>query len=231
MKLLSVLIFFLSVNLSAEETLQKIDLGKLLTLPSGTKLTLESFKKHDPECAVPGFNCGISYNPNPYIQPIIKVELATICQKYPLPKVCEETYKIKSTDNKNYVTIQVVNVFEQCEEDTNLDNRYSCIIRKARNAFDRPAFRHQNCERIRESQELRDACYEAIAGKERDVKICDLVKGQETFECIYLRAITKKDPEVCKTLKMNKYHHSKQSHLDQIDACANSPLVKGNGKP
>ena len=225
MKLLTLLMFFLSANLWAED-IHKLDLGKSVTLPSGLKLTLESFKTHKPECAVPGFNCGAGYFPKEFVQPIIKIDLSKDCQTYPLPEACEETYQIKDTDNKSYVTIQVIRIFDQCEEDTNTDNRYSCIIRIARNAHDRPAFRHQNCERIKTSLERRDACYEAIAGKEQDVKLCDLVKGQETFECIYLRATIKKDPEVCKTLKMNRFHHTKQAHLDQIDACMNSPLVK-----
>ena len=212
------------------ENVHKIALGESVTLPSGMKLTLESFKTNKPECAVPGFNCGAGYFPKEFVQPIIKIDLSKGCQKYPLPEICEETFKIKSSDDKSYVTVQRIGVFDQCEEDTNTDNRYSCIIRIARNTHDRPAFRPQNCERIKTSLEHRDACYEAIAGKEQDVKLCDLVKGQETFECIYLRAMTKKDPKVCKTLKMNKYHHSKQALLDQIDACENSPLVKGNLK-
>lgn len=206
-----------------DSSLIRIDLGKTFTIPtSGNQITLESFKRYEPECAVPGQNCGSGYIPHPFTLPIIKMKEGDKCQKYPLGEVCEMTYKVEKTDEKTYVMIRLHNIFEACEKDTNLDNRNSCISQVTKNNYDKPAFRPQNCERIKDSQERKDACYEAIADKSEDPKICDFIKGNEGFQCVYLRAKTKGDPEICKTLKKNRFHHTEQDLKDQIQSCLNT---------
>ncbi len=212
---------------SKDTPLTRLDLGKSFTIPlSGTQLTLESFKRYEPECAVPGFNCGSGYIPEAFTSPIIKIKEGEKCQKFPLPELCEMTFKVEKSDDKTYVLISLFNIFEACDRDKNLDNYNSCIAQVAKNTFDKPAYRPLNCERIKDAPERKDACYEAIADKSEDPKICDLIKGQEGFQCVYLRAKVKGDPEICKTLKKNRFHHSDQDLKDQIQACLNTVKKK-----
>jgi hypothetical protein len=201
----------------------RLELGKSFTIPSsGAELTLESFKRYEPNCAVPGFNCGSGYNPNPFTMPIIKVVDGPKCQKYPLGEECETTFEVTKTDNKTYVELKLISVFAGCEKHSNLDNRNSCLIGAVKNHYDKPAFRAENCERIKDAPERKDACYEAVADKAQDVKICDLMKGQQGFQCVLLRAKVNRDPEICRTLKKNRFHHTEQDLKDQIQACLNT---------
>jgi hypothetical protein len=215
------------VSFAKASPLTRIELGKSFIIPSsGTQLTLESFKRYEPECAVPGFNCGSGYIPKAFTSPIIKIKESIKCQNFPLSEVCETTFKIEKTDEKTFVLIKLMNIFETCEKDKNLDNFNSCIAQVTKNNYDKPAYRPQNCERIINSPEHKDACYEAIADKVGDPKICDLIKGQEGFQCVYLRAQTKGDPEICKTLKKNRFHHTEQDLNNQIEACLNTVKKK-----
>lgn len=212
---------------SKEAELIRIDLGKSYIIPdSGTEIRLESFKHYEPECAVPGFNCGAGYMPRPFTMPIIKIKESEKCQKFPLGEECETTYKVEKTDEKTFVAIRLHNIFEDCEKDTNKENRNSCIVQVTKNNYDKPAFRPQNCERIKDDQERKDGCYEAIADKVADPTICDHIKGNEGFQCVYLRAQTKGDPEICKTLKKNRFHHDDQALKDQIQSCLNTVRKK-----
>ena len=220
---LILLLLITTFTYAQDPELIRIDLGKSFTIPtSETMLTLKSFKRYEPVCAVPGFNCGASYRPNRFTSPIIKIQEGPKCQKFPLGEECETTFKVMKTDEKSYVEIRLHNIFEACEKDTNKDNRNSCFARVAKNSYDKPAYRPQNCERIKESQESKDFCYEAIADKTEDPKICDLIKGQEGFQCVYLRAKTSGDPEICRTLKKNRSHHTEQDLKDQIQSCLNT---------
>lgn|GEM_PF-5176981 len=227
MKHLVLMLILAADAFGAQEALHRIDLGASFTIPSsGTQLTLEKFHRYEPKCAVPGFNCGSGYFPEPFTSPIIKVKEGEHCQKYPLGEVCETTYEVKETDNITYVKIRLHNIFESCAKDTNIDNRNSCYIRTAKNHYDKPAFRPESCERIKDSQEHKDNCYEAIADKVQDPKICDKIKGQEGFQCIWLRANSKGDPEICRTLKRNRFHHTDQQYQDQIQSCLNTVKKK-----
>jgi hypothetical protein len=223
-----ILVLLLSTLSYAQEPQAiRIELGKSFIIPaSGTKLTLESFKHYKPECAVPGFNCGSGYHPNPFTMPIIKIQEAANCQKFPLGEECETTFKVIKTDEKSFVEIKLHNIFEACEKDTNMDNKNSCFAQVTKNNYDQPAYRPQNCERIQNDPSRKDACYEAIADKAEDPTICDQIKAQEGFQCVYLRAKTKGDPEICKTLKKNRFHHREQDLLDQIQSCLNSVKKK-----
>lgn len=227
MKNLIYLIFFACASAAQANPLIRIELGKSFTIPvSGTQLTLEKFHRYEPKCAVPGKNCGSGYFPEPFTSPIIKIQEGPKCQKFPLGEECETTFAVQNTDNKSYVEIKLISIFEGCEKDSNLDNRNSCLIMAVKNRPEKPAFRPENCERIKDAPATKDACYEAIADKAQDPKICDLIKGQESFQCVILRARAKGDPEICKTLKMNRYHHSKQDLQDQIQSCINTTPKK-----
>lgn len=228
MKILIITLLLSNLAYSSKETgLIRIDLGKSFVIPnSGTELTLESFKRYEPECAVPGFNCGAGYLPKAFTSPIIKIKESEKCQKFPLGEECETTYKVEKTDEKTFVEIRLHNIFEACEKDSNKDNRNSCIAQVTKNNYDKPAYRAQNCERIKDDPERKDGCYEAIADKVGDPKICDHIKGNEGFQCVYLRAQAKGDPEICRTLKKNRFHHKDQDLIDQIQSCLNTVKKK-----
>ena len=227
MKKIICLIFLGCASAAQANPLIRIEIGKSFMIPaSGAVLTLEKFHRYEPKCAVPGKNCGSGYFPEPFTSPIIKVEDGPKCQKFPLGEECETTFEVQKTDNKSYVEIKLISVFEGCEKNSNSDSRNSCLIMAVKNGPEKPAFRPENCERIKDAQEIKDRCYETIADKAQDSKICDLIKGQESFQCVILRAKEKGDPEICKTLKMNRFHHKKQDLLDQIQSCINTTPKK-----
>lgn len=226
-----ILIFFsilLTVLTFANEPeLIRIEIGKTISAPeSGNQISLDHFKHYEPECALPGKNCGAGYIPHPFTTPVLRVKESDKCQNFPLGEACEITYKVINSDDKTYVNVKFHNIFDNCDKDGNLDNYNTCIAQVTKNNYDRPSFRPENCERIKNSQERKDACYEAIADKSGDPKICDLIKNQEGFQCVYLRAKTKGDPEICKTLKKNRFHHSDQDLKNQIQSCLNTVKKK-----
>lgn len=103
-----------------------------------------------------------------------------------------------------------------------VSNRNSCFLQVIRNGPDKPPLAPKNCERIKEPLEERDACFEAIADKLGDPKVCDFIKGTEGFQCVLLRARAARDPEICRTLKRNRFHHTDSDYTDQVNACLGS---------
>ncbi|HAZ11956.1 MAG: hypothetical protein A2X86_07105 [Bdellovibrionales bacterium GWA2_49_15] len=181
------------------------------------KITLTQIQKYESVCAVPGKNCGAGYIPGVQLIPHLKVEKDKKCASYPQPASCEVIHQIVSVDEKT-VAIKFINIFELCEGNADLSNRYSCISMAVKNGPDAPPYLPKNCDRIKD-EEVKAACYEAVADKTGDAKLCDLIKGRETYQCIYLRAKTKGDPEICKTLKRNRFHHSDDDHKGEIASC------------
>jgi hypothetical protein len=169
MKILIITLLLSNLAFTKEAELIRIDLGKSYVIPiSGNELTLEKFQHYEPKCAVPGFNCGSGYHTEPFTMPVIKLKESEKCQKFPLGEVCEKTYKVEKTDNKTFVQIRLHNIFEACEKNSNKDNRNSCFVQVTKNNYDKPAFRPENCERVKDDPERKDACYEAIADKVGD---------------------------------------------------------------
>lgn len=192
-------------------TTVKISVGETVVFkPIGYALTLKEFKKYESKCAVPGFNCGSGYFPGVRILPIFDISTAKLCESEgPLPRECEITHQIIETDNATFVKIKFIDIFEACEADKNKDNRNSCILLAIKNGPDKPPFHPKNCERIADSPDARDRCYEAIADELQDPAICGLIKGPQGFQCTLLRAKAGKDPALCKTLV----------HKDEIASC------------
>ena len=154
--------------------------------------------------------------------PELKIETDDKCKASPLPAACEFTHKTVNKEKEGYLELSIISVFEPCEKEPDESNRTSCFIQVIKNGPYNPPFRPQNCERLKDYPEARDTCYETIADKLEDPKLCDFLKGAETFQCVYLRAKSAGNPEICKSLKMNRFHHSPQDRLDQIDACLNT---------
>lgn len=191
-------------------------------LPINYKITFRGFRKQTSKCAMPGENCGGKYFPEMRVEPELNLEVDDKCKAYPLPAECEFTYKVASHEKESYIELAIVSVFDSCEQETDVSNKTSCFIRVIKNGPSSPPYRPANCERLAKYPEARDTCYETVADKLQDPKICDFIKGQEMFQCVYLRAKSKGDPEVCKTLQRNRYHHTESAYRDEVAACLNT---------
>lgn len=185
------------------------------------KLVFERFHTTKTECAVPGFNCGAGYTPEPVTTPVIKkIWKDKSCEKSPKPKQCELDFQITGTDSKTYVELKIVNPLDRCMEETDKSNRNSCILNTTKGRYDEPALNPDNCHRIDEL-EVRDSCFEAVADKLQDPKICDKMKGPQGFQCIYLRAKAAKDPSICHQLQIGPRVRSEADRKSAIASCLN----------
>lgn len=204
----------------------KVSIGDTVTYsPIQLSITLKSFKKHQSECAVPGFNCGAGYIPGVQHLPIIETSIDKKCEVGPVPSDCEVTYKIVETDNKTYLKIKFIDLFEPCNANTNISNKNSCLLLAIKNGPYKPPYHPKNCERITTPLESRDRCYEAIADELQDPAICNMIKGIQGFQCVLLRAKAAKDPNICKTLQRSALQRNERDHKNQVDACINSISV------
>lgn len=186
------------------------------------KLIFESFHTTKTECAVPGFNCGSGYTPDPVTTPIIKrVWKDKTCEQSPRPKYCELDFQIIQTDKRTYIELKIINPFDRCMKDENQSNRNSCILNTTKGSYDEPALNPDNCNRINEL-EVRDGCYEALADKLQDPRICEKMKGPQGFQCIYLRAKAAKDRSICHQLQVGPRVRSEEERKSAIDSCLNS---------
>ena len=197
----------------------------LLYAPLGYSVTLEGFTSHTSKCAVPGRNCGSGYFPGTLVLPKLKISIPDKCSASPVPKACEFTHAEVASDKDSWLEVKMISVFEPCYAQENPDNKYSCFINVIKNGPYKPPYAPENCSRIDEP-ERRDACFEAIADELGDPKICDLIKGNEGFQCVYLRAKTAGDPEICRTLKRNRWHHTDRDYSDQVASCLSTVKPK-----
>lgn len=188
-------------------------------LPNNLVVTLESIKKHESECAIPDQNCGSGYMPGVHITPIFKVTQDKSCLGTIIPKNCEVIQHVVEKINDQSVKVKFISPFTLCEKEMNLDNKNSCFIQIIKNGHDKPPYSPENCERITDNQASKDRCYETIADKLQDEKICGSMKGNIGFQCLLLIAKKKKDPEFCKTLKKGPFHHTESALQDEINAC------------
>ena len=203
-------------------TVVRLKIGdSLVYTPLGYSVALEGFTSHTAKCAVPGRNCGSGYFPGTLVQPKLKISIPEKCSASPVPKACEFTHAEVSSDKDSWLEVKMISVFDPCYAQENLDNKYSCFINVIKNGPYKPPFAPENCSRIDEP-ERRDACYEAIADELGDPKICDFIKGSEGFQCVYLRAKAAGDPELCRTLKRNRFHHTDSDYTDQVASCLNT---------
>lgn len=185
------------------------------------KLIFERFHTTKTECAVPGFNCGAGYTPDPVTTPIIKrVWKDKTCEQSPRPKHCELDFQIIQTDNKSFVELKMINPYERCSAEQDKSNRSSCILNTTKGRFDEPALDPDNCLRIDEI-EVRDSCFEALADKLQDPRICEKMKGPQGFQCIYLRAKAAKDRSICTQLQLGPRVRSEEERKGAISSCLN----------
>ncbi len=153
------------------------------------------------------------------IYPEFEVKSQNSCDTAPLAEECEFTHRVKSSDNATFVMVEFLSVFDICSEDSNRDNRNSCILNAVKNGPYKPALNPENCERISEPLEARDLCFEAAADDLQDAKVCEKMKGPQGFQCVLLRAKNAKDPKICRSLKKNRFHSSEAALQSQIEAC------------
>ena len=98
------------------------------------KLVFERFHTTKTECAVPGFNCGAGYTPEPVTTPVIKkVWKDKSCEKSPRPKHCELDFQIIGTDSKTYVELKIINPLDRCMEETDKSNRSQSLLVLSKN--------------------------------------------------------------------------------------------------
>jgi hypothetical protein len=190
--------------------------------PTNYKIMLQEIRVYKSECAIPGKNCGSGYFPEPQNIPIFKVTADKGCEVAPQPSKCEIIHHVVSMNKTESLKLIFTNVFEICEKDTNKDNKASCIINMTKNNYDKPARDPSNCNRILDYDERIDECYEAVADKLGDHKICDKMKRPIGFQCMLLKAANKRDPELCRTLKRGAYDHSEADWKSKIEACVNA---------
>lgn len=200
----------------------KLKIGDTLVYtPLGYSVTLEGFSSHTSKCAVPGRNCGSGYFPGTLVLPKLKISIPEKCSASPVPKACEFTHAEVSSDKDSWLEVKMISVFAPCYAQDNPDNKNSCFTDVIKNGPYKPPFSPENCTRI-EDPERRDMCFEAIADELGDPKTCDRIKGSEGFQCVYLRAQAAGDPELCRTLKRNRFHHTDSSYTDQVASCLNT---------
>jgi hypothetical protein len=191
------------------------------------KLKFERFHTSKTECAVPGFNCGSGYTPEPVTTPIVqRIWKDKTCEQSPRPKHCELDFQILATDQKTYIEIKIINPLDRCMQQENLSNRHSCLLNTIKGHYDQPALDPENCQRIVDNQIMRDSCYEAVADKLGDAKICEKMQGPQGFQCIYLRAKTSKDPNICNQLQIGPWIRTESERLSAISSCLNSVKLK-----
>ncbi len=145
----------------------RIEVGdSALYAPIQFRLKLTSFKTYKTECAVPGFNCGSGYMPEPKTLPIFETSLGPPCnaKKGPLPKECEVAHTVVATDNVKFVELKFHSVFAPCEKEPNIDNRNSCFRIATKNNIYKPPFSPKNCDRI-QPPEHRKSCYKEVTDK------------------------------------------------------------------
>ena len=156
-----------SSSVSKFEKIVRIEIGgSAIYTPIQFRLKLTSFKTYKTECAVPGFNCGAGYMPEPKTFPIFETSVAKQCaaKKGPLPKECEVAYTVVGTDNAKFVELKFHSIFAPCEQEPNIDNRNSCFRLATKNSIYKPAFNIKNCDRI-QPPENRKICYKEVGDK------------------------------------------------------------------
>ena len=200
-----------AVNLTIGDT--------LLYSPLGYSVTLEGFTSHTSICAIPGENCGSGYFPGVRVLPKLKVSLPKKCSARIVPKECEFVHQEISSDKESFLELKMVGIFEPCEAHDDLISRSSCIQQVVKGGIDKPPLDPANCDRIKDQPERSAYCVEAVADKLQDAKLCSLIKGRETFQCIWLLANAAGDPDICRTLKKNRSHQNEGDYANEVRSC------------
>lgn len=183
------------------------------------KISLERFHTTKTECAVPGFNCGSGYTPEPVTTPVVKFELTDPeCKKSPRPSNCEWNFNILSTDSKTYVEVEILNIFDFCMREENQSNRNSCILRTTVGNHFNPMYSPDNCKRA-DDPKIRNECFEIMAENLNDPKLCESVTKPYGRRCVLLLAVAAKNPDLCQQLKESPLNQSeeqeRQAYLNQ----------------
>jgi hypothetical protein len=186
------------------------------------QIHLKKFHTTKTECAVPGFNCGSGYTPNPVTTPVVEfLQTNPECTKSPRPKFCEWNFKIVATDNKTYVDIEIVNIYEFCMGESNKSNRNSCIIRTTVGNDFNPMHSPDNCNRA-DDPEIKNNCFEMMAENLNDPKLCEKVIKPYGRRCILFLARAARDPAICQQLKTAPLNQSEENERQvYMDRCQN----------
>jgi hypothetical protein len=179
----------------------KLKLGESYISPEfPLKISLKNFHTTKTECAVPGFNCGSGYTPDPVTIPVIDfIQTSPECTKSPRPRECEWTFKIIATDNKTFVDVEILNIYDFCMNDANKSNRNSCILRTTVGNHFNPMYNPDNCNKA-DDPEVKNNCFEIMAENLDDLNLCKKVTGPYGRRCVLLVAIAAGDPEICNLL-------------------------------
>lgn len=215
------LLLMIGLNLAATtDSSIRLKVGESYTSQEKSiRIHFKSFHTTKTECAVPGFNCGSGYTPDPVTTPVIDfVRTNPDCKKSPLPKSCEWNYKVIKTDNKTYVDIEILNIYDHCMREENGSNRNTCILRTTVGNHFNPMHSPENCERA-DDPGIRNSCYEMMAENLNDSTLCKNVQGPHGRRCIQLLAIAAGDPGICEQLKkaslMESELNERQIFLDR----------------
>ena len=174
------------------------------------KIKLEKFHTKKTKCAVPGFNCGSGYTPEPVTTPILDFKLTNPdCSKSPRPRDCEWSYKITKTDSKTYVEVEILNIFDFCMREENQSNRNSCILRTTVGNHFNPMYSPENCNRV-DDQIVQNNCFEVMAENLNVPEICNNVKKPFGRRCVLLLAVAAKNAEICQQLKIAPLYPSEE---------------------
>lgn len=176
------------------------------------KIKLEKFHTSKTECAVPGFNCGSGYTPSPVTTPVLDFKQTDPdCSQSPRPKKCEWNYKLTNTDNKTFVEVEILNIYDFCMRKENQSNRNSCILRTTVGNHYNPMYSPDNCNRADDPQ-IRNDCFEMMAENLKSPKLCDQVKKPHGRRCIFLLAIDSKNAAICQQLKTASLNQSEEQY-------------------
>lgn len=184
------------------------------------KITLESFHTSKTECAVPGFNCGSGYTPEPVTTPIIEFKLTDHeCTKSPRPKKCEWNFNITKTDKKTFVEVEILNIFDFCMREENQSNRNSCILRTTVGNHFNPMYAPENCNRV-DDPLVKNSCFEMMAENLKSPQLCENVKKPFGRRCVLMVAVAAKNAEICQELKTAPLNQSEEQDRQRyLDEC------------
>jgi hypothetical protein len=210
MSFISILTIFASQALAGGQI--RLKLGEILkSQEHQLEVHLKKFHTTKTECAVPGFNCGSGYTPEPVTTPVLSILLTNPeCKKSPLPKNCEWTYRILGSDNKSYVDIEFLNIYDFCMRESNKSNRNSCILRTTVGNHFNPMYSPENCSRA-DDLVVKNNCYEMMAEQLNDPKLCENVARPYGHRCVFLMAKSTGNPEICQQIKSSPLNASEEN--------------------
>lgn len=189
--------------------------------PESYRVTLKGIDRHESECAVPGFNCGAGYHPNPIFTPQLEVTTREECAGRMIPDSCSVVHRAEMMEGNKQVKVWFTKFYEVCDPKDDRSNYESCLFRQISNSHDQPPRHPKHCDLIK-NPTLRDGCVQFIADKLADHNLCNLMNGPMGFQCVLLKAKAAGKPETCRTLQKGPQHHSDKDWKDQIESCLNA---------